>query len=395
MLVEIHILQNHAPANLNRDDTGSPKDCVFGGVRRARISSQCLKRSIRRSDIFQKALEGHLGIRTRQLPELVREAFKKDPVLEPLSELAARKTSGFGTKEGKERGPDKFGKYLTAQTMFLAQADIAAVINVLKEAAQGKNSAQFEKIKTTDLQKSAMSRGFRPVAVDVALFGRMVTDEAIRDVDASCQVAHAISTHRVQQEFDFFTAVDDLQGQDEVEREEDSGADMMGDIEYNSACYYKYFSVDVEGLMDNLVGRNLRKEIPAEDEQRARELTCNAVLAMLEAAVKVTPSGKQNTFASHTLPSAVLIEARPAKTPISYANAFVNPVSPNTQNGNLVNKSVKQFCEHVGKLTHAFGLEANPRLWFAPLHPDANISGTEQMDTFPQLLKRLREALCG
>lgn len=412
MLIEIHILQNHSPSNLNRDDTGSPKECVFGGVRRARISSQCLKRTVRRSDIFQNALAGHLGTRTRQLPELVRTAFSGewesyitqvpnlkgvtfefDEKLKPLAEIAAKKVSGFGTKEGRERNPDKFGKYLTAQTMFLTNADIQAVFDVVRAEAI-KGAGEFEKVQTKKLQEAAISKGFRPISVDVALFGRMVTDESIRDVEASCQVAHALSTHRVEEEFDYFTAVDDLQGKDESEREEDSGADMIGDVEYNSACYYKYFSVDLRALVDNLVGRGIRKEVPAEEERQAGELARKAVLAMLEAAVMVTPSGKQNTFASHTLPAAVLIEVRPVHTPISYANAFVKPVHHMESPGGLVQASLERFAAHVEKLTHAFGLRSEKRYWFAPEHP-VKIDGTEVVATLPELYRKLGEAMGG
>ena len=107
MLIEIHIIQNHAPANLNRDDTGSPKECMFGGARRGRVSSQCLKRSIRRSELFQEELAGHLATRTRRLPELIRERFEKDDSLREYAELAAKKVSGFGTKDGKERALEK------------------------------------------------------------------------------------------------------------------------------------------------------------------------------------------------------------------------------------------------------------------------------------------------
>ncbi|MDX2007842.1 MAG: type I-E CRISPR-associated protein Cas7/Cse4/CasC [Meiothermus sp.] len=394
MLIEIHILQNHSPSNLNRDDTGSPKECVFGGVRRGRISSQCLKRTVRRSDIFQTTLAGHLGTRTRQLPELVREAFAKDPALAPLAELAAKKTSGFGTKEGTERPVDKSGKYLTAQTMFLADSDIQAVIDVVRGEAAGKSAKDFEKVKTKDLQAAAVSNGFRPISVDVALFGRMVTNESIRDVEASCQVAHALSTHRVEAEFDYFTAVDDLQGKDESEREEDSGADMIGDVEYNSACYYKYFSVDLRALVDNMAGRGIHKEVHAEEERQAGEIARKAVLAMLEAAVMVTPSGKQNTFASHTLPAAVLVEVRPVRTPISYANAFVKPVHHTESPEGLVQASLERFGTHIEKITQAFGLRSDRRLWFAPEHL-VNVSGTEKVDTLPDLYKKLEEAMGG
>jgi CRISPR system Cascade subunit CasC len=210
MLVEVHVLQNHAPSNLNRDDTGSPKEAVFGGYKRARISSQCLKRSIRRSEILQETLAGHLAMRTRSLPELVRAKLLDAGLSEEMAEIAVRKASGFGTENGKEKEADKSGPYRTAQTMFLSKADVAAVADVLRQAAeQAKNAKALEKTPARDLQKEAEDKGFRAMPVDIALFGRMVTSTAFLDVEASSQFAHAISTHKVDHEFDYFTAVDD------------------------------------------------------------------------------------------------------------------------------------------------------------------------------------------
>ena len=178
MLVEIHILQNHSPSNLNRDDTGSPKECMFGGVKRARISSQCLKRSIRRSSVFQDEMAGFLATRTRRLPELVRDNLLASGVSEELADVAAKKASGFGTKDGKERE-----KFETAQTMFLTEADIQAVTAVLKDAAlEAGTPAKFEKVPAKDLQAAAQLKGYRPVSVDVALFGRMIADVTIARV---------------------------------------------------------------------------------------------------------------------------------------------------------------------------------------------------------------------
>ena len=132
MLIEVHMLQNHAPSNLNRDDTGSPKEAIFGGYRRARISSQCLKRSIRRSDLFKDQLNGLLATRTRRLPELVREKLIAAGLNEEMAEIGAKKASGFGTESGKERKPNNSGHYRTAQTMFLSNADIEVVSDVIK-----------------------------------------------------------------------------------------------------------------------------------------------------------------------------------------------------------------------------------------------------------------------
>jgi len=363
MLIEVHVLQNHAPSNRNRDDTGSHKEAVFGGHKRARISSQCLKRSIRRSQIFTENLKGLLAMRTRTLPELVRKHLKESGFSEKMAEIGAQKASAFGTEEGKEQKPNKSGHYRTAQTMFLSKADIEAVSEVIATAAnEAKDEKTFEKVEAKELQKKAEDKGFRPISVDVALFGRMVTSEAIVNVEASSQFAHAISTHKVDHEFDYYTAVDDFERA--ADDEAGSGADMIGDIEYNSACYYKYFNIHVEGLVDNLTGAAFRQKVEDNDKKNARETAGKAIRALIEAACRVTPSGKQNSFAAHQLPSLVWVEIRGQNLPVSYANAFCNPVNPKSSNGLEVESAsaLKKECE---TLTGMYGLEARKRLLLA------------------------------
>lgn len=393
MLIEIHILQNHSPSNLNRDDTGSPKEAVFGGWKRARISSQCLKRSIRRSDVFQKEMEGCLANRTRRLPELVRDRLMADGIGEELAEMSAKKASGFGTAAGTEQQPDKNGSYATAQTMFLTDADIAAVSEVIKAAAiEAGDAKKFEKASAKDLQSAAQLRGYRPITVDIALFGRMVTSGAFRDAEASAQVAHAISTHKVDHEYDYFTAVDDLKGLDE--KEEDAGADMIGDVEFNSACYYKYFSIDFDGFVANLTGESAgRKEISESEKDDAKSLAARAVDALLKSAILATPSGKQNTFAAHQLPAAVLVEVRPFNTPVNYANAFVEPARQSSAKS-LVQDSMDKLGKHMSALTNGFNLDADARFILAPEHSEEFSSDGVEVTRVPDL-KALCEQLKG
>lgn len=360
MLIEVHMLQNHAPSNLNRDDTGSPKEAVFGGHKRARISSQCLKRSIRRSEVFEDQLTGLLATRTRSLPERVKDRLKAAGVSEEMAEIGAQKASGFGTEEGKEQKPNKSGHYRTAQTMFLSNADIQVVSDIIAEAAaEAKGKKAFEEVAAKDLQKKAEDKGFRPIPVDVALFGRMVTSEAFVDVEASTQFAHAISTHKIDHEFDYYTAVDDLERA--AEDEAGAGADMIGDVEFNSACYYKYFNIHIEGLVENLTGKAFKRSVNDEDEKNARETASKAVRALIEAACRVMPSGKQNSFAAHQPPSLVWIEIRDQNLPVSYANAFCNPVDPKAKDG-LETESANGLKKECETLTKMYGLEARKRL---------------------------------
>ncbi len=386
MLIEVHMLQNHAPSNLNRDDTGSPKEAVFGGYKRARISSQCLKRSVRRSAIFQEQLQGLLATRTRSLPELVRDRLLKAGHSKEMAEIAAQKVSGFGTNEGKEQKPSKSGHYRTAQTMFLSNADIQAVTEVMAAAlAQAKDVKAFEEVPAKKLQKQAEDRGFRPVSIDIALFGRMVTSEAFVDVEASSQFAHAISTHKVDHEFDYFTAVDDLER--EADDEAGGGADMIGDVEFNSACYYKYFNIHVEGLVDNLTDKAFKQSVEVEDEKYARATAGKAVRALIEAACRVTPSGKQNSFAAHQPPCLVWIEVRDHNLPVSYTNAFCNPVNPKSREG-LETESVRALKKECETLTQMYGLQARKRFMLAK-DGHVEILGVSPMNSLRAILDEL------
>lgn len=389
MLIEVHILQNHAPSNLNRDDTGSPKEAVFGGYKRARISSQCIKRSLRSSEIFRELLAGKLATRTRSLPELVRERLKNSGLSDELAKIAAKKASGFGTDAGTETKPNASGHYRTAQTMFLSAADVDAVAGVIENAARkAKDVTAFDKIAAKDLQKAAEDKGFRPVAVDIALFGRMVTSEAFLDVEASSQFAHAISTHKIDHEFDYYTAVDDLERA--ADDEAGGGADMIGDVEFNSACYYKYFNVHIDGLVNNLTGKAFKKEPTAEDESKARETAAKAVIALIEAACRVTPSGKQNSFAAHQPPSLVFIEVRDRNLPVSYANAFSFPVDPKKGDG-LERSSADKLKEEAETLAKMYGLEARKR-WLLTKH-NLDILGTKSTSSLETILEELEKVI--
>ncbi|MGE5583587.1 MAG: type I-E CRISPR-associated protein Cas7/Cse4/CasC [Bacillota bacterium] len=407
MLIEIHMLQNHAPSNLNRDDSGSPKDCIFGGIRRSRISSQCLKRSIRKSVLFgnNEELKNYFGEKTRSLPSLIREYLKSNPgeMAQELIDQIGRALTNITKKAGKDKndsddsddheenegiqnnaGPEETEQLLTPQMVFFTHGEIRAIGEQLKNAYQ-EDKDLFKlvisfldpqsKLKNTEAEKAKkklpwlfnfIKKAFNPMTVDVALFGRMTTSNAFLDVQAAMQVAHAISTHKMDHEFDYFTAIGDL-----TKDQESIGAEMIGDTEFNSACYYKYFSLDYNGFINNLAG-----PIPEEkadqsewDAYRQRKteacrVAALAVPAFLKAAIFTTPSGKQNSFAAHQLPEAILIEIRPQNIPVSYANAFVKPAKAHGE-VDLVEDSLQKFVNHVDLLTKKYSLTAVKRLWFS------------------------------
>lgn len=349
MFVELHILQNFAPSNLNRDDTGAPKDCEFGGYRRARISSQCIKRAIRTC------------FRDRQLLPRESLASRTKRAVDALSAMLERRgrpatearTVVQAALAGAGLAVDADGK--TQYLLFLSDAEMAAVANIcdrywdqlkaaaLEAAADDESAGRRQSGRDAKKQaRAAVPPEVRGEilaaldggrAADLALFGRMLADLPDRNVDAACQVAHAISTNRVSMEFDFYTAVDDLRPEDTA------GADMLGTVEFNSACFYRYSNVDLDQLRENLHG----------DEELARR----TAEAFLSASVEAVPTGKQNSMAAQNPPSLVFAVVRRSGL-WSLANAFVQPVAAD-RNGDLVQNSARALDRYWGRLASMYG----------------------------------------
>ncbi len=362
MLIQIHMLQNYAPSNLNRDQSGAPKDAMFGGRRRGRISSQCQKRAIRHSSIFSDAFrdDGLLGTRTQQLPTLIEEQLKSlkatkeeiTAIIARVPEIGRESSKRKNEADSEEADTDEEGGKTeseqggeTKQLIFLDRQhelpDLAAQLLKLCRSHGAKLFADSKKLKIDKI--TSYLRAAKPRSVDIALFGRMTTSDAFDDVQAACQVAHALSTHAVEQEFDYYTALDDLKPLNEP------GADMIGDIEFNSCTYYKYANVHWETLTANL-GE------PADSELAARVVT-----ALIRAAILVHPTGKQNSFAAFNVPDFVLVEITDKNVPLNYANAFVKPVRPN-ENDSLVDASIKALNKYVAKVDAVFSHQP-ARFW--------------------------------
>lgn len=373
MLIEVHMLRNYAPSNLNRDDTGSPKSCIFGGVARGRISSQCIKRNIRQSDLFNKAVgKSLLGVRTRKFPQLVAEELQKRGTSEEWIKAIIKKVTGFGNKDGKENEDE-----ITAQVMLITPDEVRVAADCIqKTMSECGDVKSFEKTKAKEIQIMMSKAGLRPITLDIALFGRMVTSDAFRDVEASLQMAHAISTNRLEREFDYYTAVDDLVGNEESD---DAGAAMIGDTEFNSNCYYMYYNLDLDQLIQNLAGI----EEPVKVAQEAAK-------AFLRAFAYTSPSGKQNSFAAHQMPSAIYVEFKQDKIPVSYTNAFLNPARPFAEK-DLVTDSMDKLVTQINDTQKYFNdINISKRIWFATtdrINPPANAEKAESMETLLKIFE--------
>lgn len=336
MLIEIHAIQNHSPANLNRDDLGAPKTCYFGGVLRSRLSSQCLKRSIRLSDEFKQLLG---GTRTRRLAQLIAgngaDSFKKAMQVLEICGIAPK-----GKKKKQSEADDALGEDKSAGLVYVSKEAVDKMSKLLETSKSDNDLAkEFAKIIAE-----------HTIAPDMALCGRMLEPKKSEgndvwkgldtNIEAALQVAHAISTHVARPEVDYYVAADDIPG-------EDAGAGYVAEAMFASACFYKYFSIHWETLV-----RNLKNNV---------ELAAHTIGAFMRGAALVNPTGKQNSFAAHNPPDGMLVEIRNA--PLSYANAFARPVDLGARD--IISQSIAQLGQYVHDLDTGYGKPEN-RFWFSP-----------------------------
>lgn len=333
MFIELHLIQNFVPANLNRDDTGSPKDCEFGGHRRARISSQCLKRSIRTNEVFAETTKVPTSKRTHYLAgEITKKLINPHGKPEEVVREVCVKLVGEYAKQMDKKNPEQ-----SAVLIFISEDEIEALANQVSERWDELTGDAKMQEKALKEIVSAMVKQYnnRVAAPDIALFGRMLASEPKLNLEAACQVAHAISTHRVSMEMDYFTAVDDV-----CEANEETGAGHINTLGFNSSCFYHYARIDWRQLLKNL--------------NNDHELARRAVEGFLRASLVAVPSGKQNSTAPLNPPSFMLAVVRSDGMGWNLANAFEKPVVAG-RNTSLVAESIAALDTYWGKLETVYG----------------------------------------
>ena len=302
LYVDFHVLQTVPPSCVNRDDTGSPKTSVYGGSVRARVSSQAWKHAMRVMFTEEMSDAVETGYRTKKGTDLVAKQIKALAPESDAEKLAKKAIESAGIKSD-----DKGTKAL----FFMSEAQAKALAELAVDGCTDKK--QYK-----EALKAAPS-------ADMALFGRMVADDPSLNYDAAAQVAHSISTHTVQNEFDYFTAVDDCAPED------NAGAGHLGTVEYNSATLYRYATVNVLELVRTL----------------GAEQAAQTVRAFGEAFIRSMPTGKQNSFANRTLPDAVYVTLRQDQ-PVNLSRAFEKPVRKSEEGYAEPSKmALKQYAKEL------------------------------------------------
>jgi CRISPR system Cascade subunit CasC len=330
--IDIHVLQTVPSSNMNRDDTGRPKTGFFGGATRARVSSQAWKRATRK-DFAAYLPEGDRAVRTRRIIEdLVARLEALDPAIGQDEAIALAKgvmeAAGIKFKAARTKTPAKGEEAAPADPFDLSEYLLFVSNQQLDRLAELALSGREGKI-----DKSAAKAALQADnGIEVALFGRMVADDAAINVDAAVQVAHALSTHAVEPEFDYYTAVDDKNA------ESDPAAGMIGVIEFNSSTLYRYATINVELLHQNLGDV---------------EVTGRAVEAFVKSFVLSMPSGKQNTFANGTVPEAVIVQVR-SRRPLNLVGAFEKPITADGKNA-ISTLSAQALAERMRSVEEAYG----------------------------------------
>lgn len=347
MYVDFHVLQTVPPSCVNRDDTGSPKTAIYGGAVRARVSSQAWKHAMRTEFRNLFAAE-ELGKRTKDIVTMVAEEIC---VLDStIDEKKAEKKASDALKAA--------GISLKAKGDEIEKADALFFMST----RQAKEVARLacEDSKDKEVLKNAMKEN---PSVDIALFGRMAASDPTLNYDAASQVAHAISTHAVQNEYDYFTAVDDMQ------KEDNAGAGHLGTVEFNSSTLYRYANVNVSELVKTL----------GETSDVA-----SVVRKFAEAFIRSMPTGKENTFANRTFPDAVYVTIR-RDQPVNLCGAFEKPVR---SNGGYAEESEKRLAEYAEKMYTMYA--ANPEYAFCI---GDSLAGIAKMLPLSELLNTLEETI--
>lgn len=337
--LNIHMLKSHSASCLNRDESGMPKDLHFGGTRRLRISSQCLKYAMRNDAEFEK-LFGGSALRTGHLYGLIRYILSTDKYRNTDPRVVCYAVNA-GMKD----------KTTTAWTMDEVDSIISVIEKYAAEDAKGygvfpnfnpdfldeEKDEDNKKTKHTPIKEldKLLVKELEKVPsmpMDVCIGGRMCAESIFGDVEAAVSVAHAFTTHAFDNDIDSFIAHDDLR---------EKGASHLGELEFGSGVFYSYMNVNLGVLAKNMgcpgdIGKAL-----------------GAVSELLSVISRANPGGKQTNFASFPYADYMMLTLSDSQ-PLSLANAFEKPVRSSE---GYMDQSIAELEKYWNKLSIAYDVK--------------------------------------
>jgi len=319
--IELHILQSFPVSCLNRDDLNSPKTAIFGGVQRARVSSQCWKRAVR-ENATEELPKFFTGKRGRLFIEPMKDALIKEGFDESKSLEIAKEFGEYLAKIDSD-AEKKHGILRVKTAYFTTLSEIAKLANAYKEKGEVKKA--IKELKPEDLKDAA----------DISLFGRMVASDHTLTIEGAAMFSHALSTHKVENEIDYFSAMEDWPN-------EDAGAAMTSTLEFNSATYYRFAALNLDMLFDE-------NHLKCLDSAERKDV----VKAFVKSTLQAVPVARKNSMNGNVPPSYVLCVIREKGHPVQLVNAFEEPI--NSKNG-MVKESIKAIEKEYDELKKTWGL---------------------------------------
>ncbi len=354
--LNIHVLISHSPSCLNRDDMNMQKSALFGGKRRVRISSQSLKRAMRKSDYYVEHL-GQPSIRTKRLNDVITlmhqelaERFPQETITKAVEWISGKNDINADVSD------DAVAPWVVEEVAYVCQ-------EIQAGEAEGLDAKKLQKKIEKDFSGLRQAIG---QAIDVALSGRMATSGLMSEVgkvDGAMALAHTITTHAVDADIDWFTAVDDFQ---------ELGSGHLDTQEFSSGVFYRYASLNLKQLQENLGGAS-----------RERAVEIGAHLAHMLSTI--VPSAKQQSTAAHNL--AEFTMATYSDMPISLANAFEQPVKDKKGSG-FLKPSIDSLIDYWQKVHNGYGLDERAAVFM--LQDSSGAPGLALKDTLPALEEWVR-----
>lgn len=343
-MIELHIIQSFPVTCLNRDDLNSPKSATFGGVERARVSSQCWKRAIR---MLAREKQPNLfgGNRTKYILDDIKKSLQKKSINQQEANILAEAIAdSLGKLDSSKKGNVKTLLYLSPQEIenvanSMLQLDYSSILEeLMKEGEKKSEKAEKELVKLAEKAAKSLKNSVKDAA-DIALFGRMVADDHTLMLEGATNFSHAISTHQVKNELDFFSAVDDLMPEDS------EGAGHIGTLEFNSACYYRYVGINLDLLVDkDHLGHFSKPEL------------YQVLDAFIRSCLEANPTARKNSQFGFTRPAYVLGLRRTGQ-PLSLANAFEKPVKKTSEG--YIQNSVQALKDHFSKMKNIWEIKTD------------------------------------